>query len=264
MAWERELEAAIELAKAASHVALQSFDRGLPAETKADGSPVTAADRECERLIAARLAELFPADGILGEEGTSRPAASGRRWIVDPIDGTRDFVRGSFLWCHLLALEAGGEPVLGVACFPAQNRLFYAVKGQGAWCVTGRTETQIHCSDIADESRAVACFGMLNDIRRHEWGARVAPFLEQFWAVRSLGGATDAMLVASGKAEVYLEPGLKPWDVAALAAIALEAGCVFHDFEGRNSIYGGSAAIYAPGLAKVVREFLGLGGQREA
>lgn len=257
MAWERELETALELAKAAASVALDYFGRAEP-EIKPDGSPVTAADRECERLIASRLAEAFPADGVLGKEGASRPAASRRRWIFDPIDGTRDFVRGSFLWGHLLALESDGELVLGVACFPAQGRLYYAAAGQGAWCVEGRTETQLRCSGISGVARSAICFGVLNQARREPWGPRLLEFLEPFWAVRSLGGATDAMLVASGKAEIYMEPGLKPWDVAALAVIGQEAGCLWHDFEGRRSIYGGSLALYAPGLAPAVRSFLGL------
>ncbi len=259
MAWEKELETALELAKSAASVALARFGR-IEAETKPDGSPVTAADRECERLIASRLSEAFPADGILGEEGASRPAASRRRWIVDPIDGTRDFVRGSFLWSHLLALESDGEIVLGVAHFPAQGRLYYAVSGQGAWCVEGRTETQLRCSQLSAPSESVACFGQLNEARREPWGARLLEFLEAFWAVRSLGGATDAMLVASGKAELYMEPGLKPWDVAALAVIGQESGCRWHDFAGRRTIYGGSLALYAPGLETAVRDFLGLAG----
>lgn len=258
MAWERELEAALEVARAAGAVALSYFGAGLAVDTKPDDSPVTAADRECERLLAARLAEFFPADGILGEEGTSRPAASGRRWIIDPIDGTRDFVRGSFLWSNLLALESAGEVVVGVASFPAQGRLYYAVKGQGAWCVEGRTETQLSCSSIDTPRKAVVCPGVLNQPWPDPCGGRLPGFLRQFWAVRSLGGATDAMLVASGKAEAYLEPGLKPWDVAALAIIGGEAGCAWHDFEGRRTIYGGSLALYAPGLGPAVRELLGL------
>lgn len=258
MAWERELETALELARAASSVALSHFGR-VQAEAKADDSPVTAADRECERLIAARLAEAFPADGVFGEEGANRAGSSGRRWIIDPIDGTRDFVRGSFLWCHLLALETEGEVVLGVAAFPVQGRVYYAARGQGSWCVEGRTETQLRCSEIREPRRAVLCFGQLNEAPRAPWGERLLAFLEPFWAVRSLGGATDAMLVASGKAEVYMEPGLKPWDVAALAVIGEEAGCLWHDFEGRRTIYGGSLALYAPGLEPAVRQFLGLG-----
>ncbi len=260
MAWERELETALEAIKQAGAAALSHLGRGLAVEAKADASPVTVADRECERLMAARLGEAFPADGIVGEEGASRPAASGRRWIIDPIDGTRDFVRGSFLWSNLLALESEGEVVLGVASFPAQGRLYWAAKGQGAWCVEGRTETQVQCSAIGREAEAVVCPGVLNA----EWpapaGERLAGFLRRFWAVRSLGGATDAMLVASGKAEVYVEPGLKPWDVAALAVIGEEAGCEWHDFEGRRTIYGGSLALYAPGLGAAVRGLLGLEG----
>lgn len=258
MAWERELETAVAAAQEAGALAMEYFAAGVAAETKADASPVTVADRECERLLSARLGSSFPGDGFLGEEGTCRPASTRRRWIVDPIDGTRDFLRGNFLWSNLVALEAGGEVVLGIANFPAQGRRFHAVKDGGAWCVEGRVETAIHCSAITEAGRAVVCMNGLNHALRHSQAGRVLEFLGLFWASRSLGGATDAMLVASGKAEIYLEADLKPWDLGALSVIAKEAGCVFHDYQGRDTIYGGNGAIYAPPMARLVRTFLGL------
>ncbi|HTC90205.1 MAG TPA: inositol monophosphatase family protein, partial [Bryobacteraceae bacterium] len=110
--WVRELEIAMAAAKKAAELALQ-YQRNIIVETKPDKSPVTQADRECERMIARMLSEAFPEDGILGEEGASTESRSGRRWIIDPIDGTRDYVRGNPLWANLIALEADNEVVVG-------------------------------------------------------------------------------------------------------------------------------------------------------
>ncbi len=111
--WARELEVAMEAAKKAAELALR-YQPNIVAETKPDKSPVTQADRECERMIARILSEAFPDDGILGEEGARAESRSGRRWIIDPIDGTRDYVRGNPLWANLIALEADGDVVAGV------------------------------------------------------------------------------------------------------------------------------------------------------
>src|SRR5436309_1566208 len=121
MAFEHEVDIAKSLAKEAGALALEYQEKGITAEGKTDESPVTAADRACEALIVERLNREFPDDGILGEEGANRPGSSGRRWIVDPIDGTRDFVRGIPLWAVLIGLEADGAVVAGAAYCPRQN-----------------------------------------------------------------------------------------------------------------------------------------------
>src|SRR5215471_18892704 len=115
MSYERELEFARRIAAAAGDNARRIRETGITAETKPDHSPVTIADRDNERLIREAIEREFPDDGILGEEGSSKPGTSGRRWIIDPIDGTRDFVRGNRFWCVLVALEQDGESLVGVA-----------------------------------------------------------------------------------------------------------------------------------------------------
>src|ERR1700732_1440300 len=121
--WSHELEVAVQAARQAAELA-QRYQPGIVAEQKPDNSPVTEADRECERLISRMLKDAFPNDGLLGEEGAHAESRSGRRWIVDPIDGTRDYVRGNPLWANLIALEAGADIVVGIVNLPALGKLY--------------------------------------------------------------------------------------------------------------------------------------------
>lgn len=232
--------------------------RGVEAEDKPDDSPVTVADKESEKLIMKLLKEEFPDDGFLGEEGSTEAGTSGRRWIIDPIDGTRDFVRGNRLWSNLLGLEAGGVVVAGVATFPALGEQYWAVRGEGAWKYADGVASRMRCSAITETKRAVVCFNQLNRVLAHPGPEKVLPFLAQFGASRCLGGAWDAMLVSEGCAEVWLEPVLKPWDLAALSVIAKEAGCAYFDYKGEDTIYGGNGVICVPAMVPVMRAFLGL------
>src|SRR3954453_22753957 len=126
MPYDLEIEFAKTLAQEAGALALDYQRRGVTAESKADESPVTAADRACEKLIVERLAREFPEDGVLGEEGSNRESRNGRKWIIDPIDGTRDFVRGIPLWAVLIGLEQDGKIVAAAAHSPGQNLLLSA------------------------------------------------------------------------------------------------------------------------------------------
>lgn len=258
MPLESELARVRELASAAGALALRYRRDGFTIEDKPDDSPVTIADKACERLLVAGLSESFPADGLLGEEGTESAGSSGRRWIIDPIDGTRDFIRGNPLWCNLLALEVEGVVEIGVATFPALSTQYWAVRGQGAWRSDASGDTRLHCSTIESPARAVACFNQLNRSLERPLAEKTLPFLSQFWAVRVLGGALDAMLVASGAAEVWIEPHCHPWDLAPLSLIAKEAGCLYYDHTGADTIYNHSAIICTPKLEPCVRDYLGL------
>src|SRR5580658_8796423 len=133
MNYQREVEFARRIAVAAGENARRMRAHGIDAETKADDSPVTVADRDNERLMREAIEREFPEDGILGEEGSSKPGGSGRRWIIDPIDGTRDFVRGNRFWCVLVALEEAGESLVGVAHFPMLDETYWASRGGGAY-----------------------------------------------------------------------------------------------------------------------------------
>src|SRR5260370_14692336 len=139
--WSKELEVAVRASHQAAELALR-FQPGSVVETKSDRSPVTVADRECEKLIARILSEAFQADGLLGEEGVNVESRSGRRWIIDPIDGTRDYVRGNPLWCNLIGLEVGNDVVAGVVNLPVLGNLYSAARHAGAF----RNTSPIHVS----------------------------------------------------------------------------------------------------------------------
>ena len=236
----------------AGDLAVGYQSKELKPETKLDLSPVTIADRECERLIVNEILQTFPDDGIVGEEGSSRESRNGRKWILDPIDGTRDFVRGLPYWAVLIGLEVNGEIVIGVTHMAALNRMYHAAKGNGAFC----NDTPISISGIDSPSNALACVNGLNNVTEFPWAGRLLPWLDQFWAVRSFGGCMDAMLVASGHAELWLEAHAKEWDLAAVKLILEEAGARFCNFDGGNSIYGGNAMAYVPSLERPVMDLL--------
>jgi histidinol-phosphatase len=233
------LSAAIEAARAAGDIALSYFRTNLTVETKADRTPVTRADRECEAKIVEILRARFPEHGFLGEELGEQPGTQSARWIIDPIDGTKNFIRGIPFFATLIALEEEGEITAGVMYAPAINDLLYAYKGQGTFA-NGR---QVHVSDVADLRSAMLIHGGLKDLKvRPCW----QPFLRLVDGTarqRGFGDALGHSLVICGQAEIALEPEIKPWDVAATKILVTEAGGRYSDFAGSSSIYTGSAVI---------------------
>jgi histidinol phosphatase-like enzyme (inositol monophosphatase family) len=254
MAFERELDFVKRVAVEAGELALDYQRKGISAETKSDDSPVTAADKACEKMLVEAINQVFPDDGILGEEGASKPSKNGRKWIVDPIDGTRDYVRGLPLWAVLIGLELDGEVVVGAANCPAQNTLCWASKGGGTFANGNRARV----SAISDSTQAVLCFNGFHKENVPAMGQELLKWVSRFWAVRGLGGAMDAMLVAMGKADVWIEPNAKPWDFAALKIIVEEAGGRFSSLSGENTIYAGNGYACTPGVEKTVREFFAM------
>jgi len=231
--------AAIEAAKAAGEVALHYFRTNLKVETKADRTPVTQADRECEAKITEILSQHFPAHGFLGEEMGERAGQVNTRWIIDPIDGTKNFIRGIPFFATLIALEENGEITAGLMSGPAINDLLYARKGQGAFA----NGQQVRVSDVDDLNNAMLIHGGLKDLKvRPCW----EPFLRLVDATarqRGFGDALGHSVVICGRAEVTLEPEIEPWDVAATKILVTEAGGRFSDFTGSPSIYTGNAII---------------------
>jgi histidinol-phosphatase len=252
MAWEREIEVCRDVARRAGELALRHAAKGVKREDKADDSPVTVADRECEQLIVSGLRAAFPDDGFLGEEGASDAGRSGRLWIVDPIDGTRDFLRGLPTWSNLIGLEVDGEVVLGTCNLAAQGELYWAVRGQGAFV----NERRVRVSTINRRDRAIACLSGFDNVVASPFAGRILDHLAGYWAVRSMGGCQDAVMVVSGRAEVWFEISAKAWDLAPLMVLAEEAGARFFNFDGGRSIYGGNAVICAPFLEEELRAFV--------
>jgi histidinol-phosphatase len=249
---QEEFETGLAIARQAGEIAMRYYRTGIAFEAKPDDSPVTRADRECEQFIARELERAFPDDGLLGEEGAQKPSRNGRRWIIDPIDGTRDFVRGNPAWANLIGLEAGGEVVAGFANMPALGELFGASRGGGAF-VNGQP---IHASPIATISESVLCFDSFSTAARQTFAADLLSWMEPFWGVRCMGGCMDALMVARGQAEIWIETGGKPWDFAPLKIIAEEAGARFFDFAGNPTIYNGNCVVCNPAMEETVRRFL--------
>ena len=251
----KELQAARTIARRAGDIAMRYYRGGIAFDNKDDASPVTLADRECEQYIVAALASAFPGDGVLGEEGAHCNGGSGRRWIVDPIDGTRDFVRGLPSWTVLVALEAHGEVVVGVSNMAAFGELFSASRGLGAFV----NDAPIEVSGATRVEEAVLCVNAFfgpDGVADCPFASGLLEWMKPLWAVRSMGGALDAMMVARGQADLWIETRGKPWDFAAPKIIIEEAGGRFFNFDGGSSIYGGNCVMCAPGLEAEARRFV--------
>ena len=252
MAYERELSIGAEIARKAGDLALKIREGNIGIEIKSDESPVTVADKACEKLIVEALSAAFPGDGMLGEEGALHESQNGRRWIIDPIDGTRDFIRGTGAWSVLIGVEENGKVVAGHAYFPARGEMYSAAKGQGAW----QDGKRIQASNVQKKSDALICCNGLGFMHRYGFAPQLVDWLSEFWTVRSMGGCMDAMLLARGSADVWLEAQAKPWDLAPLKIIADEAGLVTFDFKGEDTIYGGNYVICVPALAEELKQFV--------
>jgi len=233
----QELEFAVDLAHSAGAIAMRYFRADPAQETKSDGSIVTIADREAEQLIRETLARAYPADAVLGEEFGERAGTSGRRWIIDPIDGTFSFAHGVPLFGVLIALETGRAPQLGVAHFPALTETVAAARGYGCtWNgVRAKTSTTTRLSD------ALLVCGDFFACSSHGLGSPAAALQRRVRERRGWGDCYGHVLVATGRADVALDPVVSVWDCAALAAILEEAGGTFTDWSGRATIYGANA-----------------------
>ena len=246
------LEFAVEVAWRAGRSTLAHYQAGLAVETKPDASPVTAADKAAEQLVRELIESRFPYDGIIGEEfGTVRGDAA-RRWIVDPIDGTRTFVRGVPFFGCLLALEEHGEPVIGVMYFPALEETVYAARGEGAWW-NGRRAL---VSDVTSLDDALLLTTDIASIERQGFGAGFERLRRRAGMLRTWGDCYGHALVATGRAEIMLDPVMSVWDAAALKPIVDEAGGVFTSWTGAATHTGGSAVSTNAALAREVAALL--------
>lgn len=245
------MDAAAELARLTGAEALRHFGRALDVEAKADGSPVTIADRGAERLARDWLARRFPHDGIVGEElGVERPEAA-RRWILDPIDGTQSFVRGVPLWGTLVAVAEGERVLAGAACFPATQEWIAAAPGAGCWCNGARARVSA-CASL-DAATVLITDGWRGErAMTHAW-QRLATRAAR---ARTWGDAFGYLLVATGRAEAMLDLRMNVWDAAWLDPVIAEAGGVLTDWSGRPGAFGGNTVATNAALAQPVRDCL--------
>jgi histidinol-phosphatase len=231
-----DLAFALELADLADAITVERFQADdLLVETKPDLSPVTEADRAVEQVLRKRIGEERPGHGVVGEEfGADQPG--GARWIIDPIDATKNYLRGLPVWGTLIAFEREGRVEAGVVSAPALHRRWWAARGEGAF-VNGR---RMRVSGVAELPDAVLSYASLLSWERHGLGEQFLTLARGVWRTRGFGDFWGHMLVAEGAADVAIEPEVELWDLAALQVIVEEAGGRFTDLGGTPTPAGGS------------------------
>ncbi len=247
------LAAVSDAARVAARVAMKYYRSGLAIESKGDGSPVTVADREAEQATRDWIMRHFPGDEILGEEfGFTVGAGPGRRWFIDPIDGTKTFVRGVPLWGSMIAVAEGDQVLAGSIYCAAVDELVAAALGEGCW----HNESRCRVSDVATiaEATILTTEGSLksNPVRAPKW----CELAVQARVARTWGDCYGYVLVATGRAEVMVDDRLSPWDAASLIPIITEAGGVYTDWRGGTAVDGGDGIATNAALAAEVRAAL--------
>lgn len=232
-----DLQLALELADAADAITLKHFQSTtLAVRTKLDMTPVSEADEAVERMIRERLASERPDDSIVGEEfGTT--GSGDRRWIIDPIDGTKNYVRGIPVYATLIGVEEHGRLTAGVVSSPALGRRWWASAGDGAFCNGKR----MHVSKLARIDESYLTYDSITDFDQHGGAVRFMALLRRCVRARGFGDFWAHMLVAEGAVEIALEPAVAPWDMAAVQIIVEEAGGRFTDLRGKARYDAGSA-----------------------
>ena len=245
------LEAVRIVARLAGDVAFTHYRTAIRVESKGDGSPVTIADRSAEEAARVWIAKHFPRDGVLGEELGAVEGTSGRRWLLDPVDGTKSFVRGVPLWGTLVAVAEGDRVLAGCAYFPAVDEIIAAAPGEGCWWNGGRAA-------VSAVSALTGATALVTDDRtfssvaqRDAWDA----LSTKVGIARSWGDCFGYLLVATGRAEVMVDPIINPWDAACFLPIVEEAGGVFTSLSGERTAFGGHAIATNKALAAAAREF---------
>jgi histidinol-phosphatase len=248
-----DLALALELADVADAITIDRFRaRDLVVETKPDRTPVTEADRAVETALRAHLARVRPDDAVVGEEEGVQGTGP-RRWVVDPIDGTKSYLRGAPIWATLLALEVGDETVVGVVSAPAIGRRWWAARGTGAFA-NGEPIQVSRVHELADATIAFTDVGAF--VKYEMWDEFVA-LAVQVWDRRGFCDFWGHMLVAEGVVDVMVEPIVNLWDVAPMLVIVEEAGGRITDRAGRRTADGGDAVTTNGVLHDAVLEIVG-------
>lgn len=263
--FDDDLRLAHVLADAVERFTLDSFrSHNLQIEFKEDGTMVTGADRHTEELLRHQLGRTRPRDVVQGEEMPTTGHGN-RRWIIDPIDGTVNYVRGVPVWATLIGLVVDDLPVVGLVAAPALNRRWWAGTGSGAW--TGRSlsrATRIHVSDTSRIEHASLSYAELNSWLDHPRRDGFLRLAQRCWRTRAYGDFWSHVLVAEGAVDIAVEPSLAVHDMAALTPIVAEAGGRFSDLDGIDGPFGGSGVssngLLHDGLLSLLHDGLDEGG----
>jgi histidinol-phosphatase len=253
---EPDVSFALELADLADGISMARFRaRDLIVDEKADFSPVTDADRDVEQRLRARIAEAFPDHAVLGEEyGPDAKRGADWQWLIDPIDGTRSYVRGNETWATLIALQREGQTVIAAASAPAMRLRFHATRGSGA-CLNGRP---IHVSGVASLDQAMITHTSIPGFVRVGLADRLVALAGRCWDARGLGNSMSHLAVARGTADIGWTSRANIWDFAALALIVEEAGGRFTDRSRDDPKLGGTGISSNGLLHEVVLKAAGL------
>jgi histidinol-phosphatase len=231
--WRARYETAVAAAEQAGKLALSYFDKNVAVEWKDDRSPVTLADRGAEALLRTLLLGKFPQDGFLGEESGETPGSSGYRWIIDPIDGTRSFVRGVPIWGTLVGLDYKGESLAGAVSVPAMGLTYRALRGDGAF----RNDRPIRVSDVGSLSEAHVFYSSISWFMKAGREQQFIKLANQTQRQRGFGDFYGFVLVAQGSGELMIEHGVHAWDLGALKPLVEEAGGKMTDWTGKSDIF---------------------------
>ncbi|WP_182866321.1 histidinol-phosphatase [Stieleria mannarensis] len=240
------LSAMVSIARAAGEHTLKYFGTGeLHVDAKSDDSPVTIADREAEQLVRRKIAKAFPEDTVQGEEFAETVGQSNYRWVVDPIDGTKSFVCGVPLYSTLLALEKDGQPIGGVIFIPALGEMVVAALGQGCWHQRRETDgapaewTRARVSERSELSQAVFVTSEVGSFDARDRAETYKQIERACWITRTWGDGYGYLMVATGRADVMIDPICNAWDVAAILPVMVESGGRFTDWKGVATVRGG-------------------------
>lgn len=238
-----DLALALELADIADAITLDRFEAtDLAVNSKPDMTPVSDADLACEEALRAKLTEARPTDAILGEEFGGEVEHNGRQWVIDPIDGTKNYVRGVPVWATLISLLEDGVPVVGVISAPALVRRWYASRDSGAFrTFNGGSPSRLAVSGVAELSDASISFSSLSGWQERGLRENFVALSDETWRLRGYGDFFSYCLVAEGAVDIAAEPEVSLWDLAALAVLVEEAGGRFTSLSGTEGPHGGDA-----------------------
>lgn len=252
----KDLEQAMNTARRAAaggaQAALRYFQKDVSTEWKDDRSPVTEADRESEAAILKVIKDQFPEHAILAEESGSIKGQEDYRWIVDPIDGTRGFIRGGKFWGSLVALEYRGRIVAGSIALPALDLQYWAGKGLGCF----RNGKIVRINGQSRLQDAVLSVGELQHLLRKPYQAALTGLIQDAASTRCYGDPAGLMMVLDGLADAWIEGGVKPWDLAPAAILIEEAGGHFSNFRGTHDLADGNAIVSNSALHAEILERL--------
>lgn len=255
-----DLALALELAEAADAITMQRFESAdLKVDAKPDMTPVSDADLAVEEALREKLSTARPADAIIGEEFGGETEFAGRQWVIDPIDGTKNFVRNVPVWATLIALLEDGKPVVGVVSAPALSRRWWAAEGSGAWrAFQNQSPRRLEVSAVNKLGDSSIALSSLTGWRDRGLRDNIIALTDDAWRLRGYGDFFSYCLVAEGAVDIAAEPEVSVWDLAPLAVLVEEAGGTFTSLAGEAGPHGGDAVASNGLLHKEVLQRIGV------